>query len=64
MRKIDLDATKNDNMSVETTEERHQNMNGRKDGDRDTIEEQNINDVVQNNYSNEKEMGAENGNVG
>ena len=44
-RKIDLDTTKKDDMAVETTEERNQNLNGRNDGDRDTIEEQKLNDI-------------------
>ena len=48
LRKIDSDTTKNNNMVVETTEEINQHMNGRNDGDRDTIEEQNVNDVEQN----------------
>ena len=65
LRKNYLDATKNDNMAVEATEERNQNMNGRNDGDRDAMEEQNTNDVEQNTkHSNEEEMVAERNEIG
>ena len=61
MRQIDSDATKKDNVTVETMEEINQNMNGRNSVEISTIEAKNTTEIDQNmNHVNEEEMVAEN----